>query len=139
MKRVFACFLAALLMASMLSGCGLDLKSESEPCFEDMMEALSAGDVDEGLELMHPDVAEEADTEYGIQSMVDFLDGREMEDFKRTGVNIHSNVDLQGKTKQETCTYEVELDDGTEILVEFEYLSDREGEGFAYIRLSLGN
>ena len=41
MKRVFACFLAALLMASMLSGCGLDLKSESEPYFEDMMEALS--------------------------------------------------------------------------------------------------
>ena len=85
------------------------------------------------------DTEEEADTEDGIQSMVDFLDGREMEDFKRTGVNIHSNVDLQGKTKQETCTYEVELDDGTEILVEFEYLSDREGEGFAYIRLSLGN
>ncbi len=139
MKRVFACILAALLMASMLSGCGLDLKSESEPYFEDMMEALSNGDADEAMELLHPDVAEDDDTEEGVQSLIDLLDGREMEDYKRTGVNIHSSVNTTGKTKQETCTYEIELDDGTELEVEFEYVSNRDGEGFAVFKLSLSN
>ena len=137
MKRLFACILALLLMASMLSGCGLDLKSESEPCFEDMMEALSAGDVDEGLDLMHPDVAEDA--EAGVQSLIDLLDGREMEDYMRTGVNIYSGVNTGGKTKQESCTYEVELEDGTELSVEFEYVTNRDGEGFAVFKMTLSD
>lgn len=139
MKKLFVCVLAVLLMASMLSGCGLDLKSESEPYFEEMMEALSAGDVDEALELMHPEAAEDDDVEEGVQSLIDLLDGREMEDYKRTGVNIYSGVNAAGKIKQETCTYEIELDDGTEMEVEFEYVSNRDGEGFARFKLSLGN
>ena len=62
-----------------------------------------------------------------------------MEDYKRTGVNIYSGVNTAGKIKQETCTYEIELDDGTEMEVEFEYVSNRDGEGFARFKLSLGN
>ena len=139
MKRLFACILALLLMASMLSGCGLDLKSESEPYFEDMMEALSDGDTDEAMELLHPDVAEDEDAEAGVQSLIDLLDGREMEDYKRTGVNIYSGVNTEGKTKQESCTYEVELEDGTELSVEFEYVTNRDGEGFAVFKMTLSD
>lgn len=139
MKRLFACILALMLMASMFSGCSFDLKSETEPLFEDMMEALSDGDAEEAMELLHPEVAADEDTEAGIQSLIDLLDGREMEDFKRTGFNIYSGVNTGGKTKEESCTYEVELDDGTELEVEFEYVTNRDGEGFAVFKLSLRN
>lgn len=139
MKRLFACILAVLLMASMFSGCSFDLKSETEPLFEEMMEALSDGDSDEAMELLHPDVAEAEDTEAGIQSLIDLLDGREMEDFERTGVNIYNGVNAGGKIKQESCTYQVELDDGTELEVEFEYVTNRDGEGFAVFKMTLSD
>lgn len=139
MKRLFTCILALLLMVTMISGCSFDLKSETEPLFEEMMEALSDGDAEEAMELLHPDVAEAEDTEAGIQSLIDLLDGREMEDFKRTGFHIYNGVNTGGKIKQETCTYQVELDDGTELEVEFEYVTNRDGEGFAVFKMTLSD
>jgi len=133
-KHLCIIMLAALLVT--LVGCNFAefLQMKSEPQVEQMLAALSEGDAELALSLMHP---EEADAER-IAQLIDYLDGRQVEKMTRTGIHKSAHAGVGNTYKEESASFMLQLDDGTNITLSVVYLTDSDGEGFSTFSIQLG-
>ena len=142
MKRVIAACMVLIMMLVCLTGCAglsavLDQTAGCKDQVQQMVIALTEGDQEKAMALMHPTV-DPWDAEVSCAQMSAFLDGRKLVSITTTGVSISSFVGIGGKTEQETATFRAELEGGDQMEVSATYLKDSEGEGFVSFRLTIG-
>ena len=86
--------------------------------------------------LLHPDAPEDSDN--AIAQMSIYLAGRETESIELKNLNMNSSGGIKDKKREEQGTYQVTLNDGTDLSVNMVYVSDSTGSGFTSFQLMLG-
>lgn len=109
---------------------------KAAPKVEQMLSALSDGDVESALVLMYPERA--AISESGLAQMCDYLAGRKIAQTESKGVTRQESSGTNGVTSQENGTFRVVLEDGTEFFVSVSYYTAGSAEGFLSFQLVLG-
>ena len=124
---------ACSFLRTQSSGIGKsDYKEEGQM----LLDALSAGDLDAAVALMHPDVKKDANM--GLHQIAAYLSGRKVVSMEQMRINKQSNTDLQGTASLEQAGFDLKLDDGSVCSVSLAYLKDSAGEGFSSVQLILG-
>ena len=138
MKRRLQLTICLILVTVLLCGCMFDLSPEAAPVAKEMMKALAAGNEETAMSLMHPNAQEQIrDMNQRIQTLIGFVDGRSVTEWKQTSVNVKNQVGTNSG-KYEEGSFRATLDDGTVLRIEYEYLNNKAGEGFTSFYLSVG-
>lgn len=139
--RKTAVFLIIIMLFSM-TGCtfynssrGIG-KSDYADQTQQLLDALSQGDLDSAMKLMHPDAQNNARP--GLTQIVDYLDGRKVVSMEQMRIHTQSNSSLTGSTTLEQAGFDLKLDDGTLCSVSMAYMKDSAGEGYTSVQLILG-
>ena len=144
MKKVLSALAAALVIVFFLSGCSFTTNfsdntgtstMEAADKVETMVAALTDGDADAALELMHPN---RTDAETGIKQMCEYMAGRKVVELNHQNLRVSTKSGNGGDARQESAAIRAELEDGTVIFFSVVYLTDSSGEGFASFQLVLG-
>jgi hypothetical protein len=131
---VICCLTACNFTSSMLDAAGGKLQATSK--VEDMMTAMAENRLEDAKALMHPTAAGKSVDP--IAQMSAFLVGRKVTNMQQTTINVNTSTGTSGKTRQESASFQVKLDDGTTIHLAVTYLSNKAGEGFTSFQLVLG-
>ena len=131
---VICCLTACSFTSSMLDTGGGKLQATSK--VEDMMTAMAENRLEDAKALMHPTAA--AQSVDPIAQMSAFLAGRKVTNMQQTTISVNTSTGTSGKTRQESASFQVTLDDGTAIHLAVTYLSNKAGEGFTSFQLVLG-
>lgn len=144
MKKWFSMVMVLLTVIGCLTACNFtsnmsgmiagDAQAASK--VENMMTALAENRLEDAKALMHPSVAGRSDDP--IAQMSAFLAGRKVTELQQTGINVHTSTGTAGKTRQESASFQLTLDDGTTIYLAATYLSNNAGEGFVSFQIVLG-
>lgn len=143
MKKLVCVIMATALLLSVLTACNFTTNfsdsngtlAEQEKV-ESMFAALSSGDLEAAKSLLHPDVAaEQADA---LEQLQDYLDGRDPVELTQLNWKVTSTAGLGGKTRQESGTYQVRLEDDTVFYLSVSYLTQEQAEGFSAFQFILG-
>lgn len=144
MKKLVCCVLCMLILVSCLTGCNVtsnvtdvsETEAEATPKVEEMMLVLAENRISDAKELMHPEVAEQADA--ALVQMSDYLSGREATAVEVNSISISTSVGASGKSRQEQVIYRVLLDDNSSIYLNVQYYSDASSGGFTSFQVVLG-
>ena len=101
-----------------------------------MMLALAEGDEAAAEALMHPDVDPKAKEQ--LAQIEDYLAGRKVSSMEQKSISFNKFVGTNGKESREDVTYQVKLEDNTEIYISVSYLENTSGSGFTAFQMSLG-
>ena len=138
--RKIACILIAAMLLSM-TGCWMNSQwigtSNYTEQTQKMLDALSAGDMDSAMKMMHPSVTP-VNARPGLAQIVDYLDGRKVVSMEQMRISTQKTSSLTGSAAMEQAGFDLVLDDGTLCSVSMAYLKDPEGEGFSSVQLILG-
>lgn len=143
MKKLVCVILAAALLLPVLTACNFTTNfsdsngtlAEQEKV-ERMFAALASRDLEAAEALLHPDVAaEQADA---LEQLQEYLDGRKLADMTQLNWKVTSTASLGGKTRQESATYQVVLEDDTAFYLTVCYLTQEQAEGFSTFQFVLG-
>ena len=142
MKKWICLSLVLVLVLLSLPGCDgltamMDQNTQSKAQVEQMLTALAEKNQEKAVGLMHPSV-DSQDAQAACSQMSLFLSGRKATAITTTGMSFHNSVGPGGKTEQESASFQVELEDGTQIKITATYLKDSEGEGFTAFQLAIG-
>ena len=138
MKKVIQLTVCIVLIAVLLGGCGIDLSAEAEPFVWEMMTALEEGDADAAAELMHPEAREQiANFDEGIKSLIQLVNGRGVEESKRTSVHVNNEMGNNAE-KREEGSFRAVMTDGSVLEIEYVYVKNNKGTGFLSFYLSVG-
>lgn len=143
MKKLVCVIMTTALLLAVLTACNFTTNfSDSNGTLaeqkkvESMFAALSSGDLEAAKALLHPDVAaEQADA---LEQLQDYLDGRDPVELTQLNWKVTSTAGLGGKTRQESGTYQVRLEDDTVIYLSVSYLTQEQAEGFSAFQFILG-
>ena len=140
--RKTAVFLIIIMLFS-LTGCtfynssrGIG-KSEYTDQTRQLLDALSQGDLDSAIKLMHPNVLPE-EARSGLAQVADYLDGRNVVSMEQMSINTQRNSSPAGSAKLEQAAFDLKLDDGTRCSVSMAYMTNSAGEGYTSVQLILG-
>lgn len=145
MKRMLSLLVLALAAACLLSACHFttnfsdstgNTEMETVVQVEKMLEALSAGDRNAALALMHEEKA--AVSETGLIQMSDYLAGRSVAEMVQQGVNVKTSSGTGGTARQEQGTFQITLEDGTVFTILAVHLSNSTGKGLISFQMVLG-
>ena len=136
MKKSISFILVVTVLLCCFTSCGIasdfadaiEGKAEATPKVEEMMEALSSGNISDALELMHP-LADD-DSEEAISKIIEYIDGRESKSIEVVSLSINTSTGTGGKVREEQVSYEVTLEDDESVTVNVVYREDNQGEGF---------
>ncbi len=131
---VMCCLTACHFTSNMTGMVGGKMQASSK--VEDMMTAMAENRLEDAKTLMHPTAAGKSDDP--IAQMSAFLAGRKVTNMQQTAINVSTSTGTSGKTRQESASFQVTLDDGTTIHLSATYLSNNAGEGFTSFQLVLG-
>ena len=144
MKKWFSVLLVLLTVIGCLTACNFtsnmagmvagDAQSASK--VENMMKAMAENRLEDAKALMHPTVTDKSADP--IAQMSAFLAGRKVKNMQQVAINVNTSMGTSDKTRTESASFQVELDDGTSIHLAVTYLSNNAGEGFASFQLVLG-
>lgn len=142
MKKMVCITMAMLLVMLCLPGCEaiqqlISNNVQSTPHVEQMMGVLAENDLEAAKRLMHPSVQQDT-AEHAYAQMSAFLSGRKVDTMTPTGWQMNSNVSTAGKTREENASFQVTLDDGTQIQLAVTYLENNSGAGFSAFQIILG-
>ena len=144
MKRFLSILLAVVFTAAMLTACNFtsnftpppgESQMEGMPAVKKMLEALTMGDMETAVSLLHPNVT---NGEAAVGQMTRYIAGRKVADLKQVGLNIHNSTGTAGKTTQEKGTFYVELEDGEQFYLTVYYLIYNNGAGIQSFQIVLG-
>lgn len=135
LKRLLCLLATVVAVCCLFTACNLG-ESKAQPKVEEMMLALAEGDDAAAEALMHPDV--DQNTKEQLEQIEEYLAGRKVSDMEQKNISINNSVGIGGKALREEVTYQVMLDDNTEIYISASYLEDTAGSGFTSFRMSLG-
>lgn len=145
MKKAFSVLAVAVAVIFLLSGCSFTTNfsdntgastMEAADKVEDMVAALTAGNMDTALALMHPNRT--TDSEAGIKQMCEYLAGRKTVDLNHQSLRVSTRSGTSGDARQESAAIRAELEDGTVVFLSVTYLTDSTGEGFVSFQMVLG-
>ena len=147
MKRIICLVLVICALICSLTSCavvegiflGLLVSGTSEAAgkVEEMVTALSEGRADDALLYMHP--AAQADASSGINTMIEYINGRSIESMQQTGYYTNSTITTLGTIVKEQITYNVVFTDGTAIGIDAIYTTNFEGQGFSKFLITMGS
>ncbi|MBQ8236525.1 MAG: hypothetical protein IJZ39_00010 [Oscillospiraceae bacterium] len=137
MKKALTVTALLLVFALTLSACAVDLTAKAEPQVKEMLTALSAQDAEAAAALLHPDRADDA-TDAAIAALMALMDGREVASCVQVGLNVHTNTGTGGTARTESGTVHILFADGSDLRLEYSYVSDNSGEGFATFQFLVG-
>lgn len=140
MKKILTVTALLLIAALVLSACGNPaeiLKAQAEPQVRDMLTALTAGEADAAAALLHPERADGA-TDAAIGAMIDLLGGREVISCTQVGLSVNTSTGTKGTSRTESGTVHILFSDDTDLQLEYSYVSDGSGEGFAAFQFLVG-
>ncbi len=144
MKKLL-CLLLAVTLAFSLVACNFtsnfqdNLGLTEAKCreqVEQMLQSLTAEDLDTALALMHPGAKETA--EKALKQLADYMAGRSVRQLEIQGVTVNTSSGSSGKIEQEKASFQAVLDDGTVFYIAAFYRTDRDGEGFVSFQIVLG-
>ena len=135
LKRALCLLATVVAVCCLFTACGLG-ESQAKPKVEEMMLSLAEGDEAAAEALMHPDVDQDAKEQ--LAQIKEYLAGRKVSDMEQKSISVNKSMGTGGKALREEVTYQVMLDDNTEIYVSASYLEDKSGSGFTAFRMSLG-
>ena len=144
MKKVFRVFIV-LILCGLLTGCNFttnfndstgNTQMDALPQVEKMLDALSAGEMDTAMELVHPDRTAEA--EALLTQFANYLDGRKAEKLEQTSMSVKNTASTFGNTRQENGTLQVTMEDGETFYLSVCYVIQDDAEGFYTFQLVLG-
>lgn len=135
MKRVICLLATVVAVCCLFTACGLG-ESQAKPKVEEMMLALAEGDDVAAEALMHPDVDQDAKEQ--LTQIKDYLAGRKVSSMEQKSISFNKFVGTNGKESREDVTYQVKLEDNTEIYISVSYLENASGSGFTAFQMSLG-
>ena len=139
MKKVMCLLLVIVTVASVMTGCHLNLSSsgitgEAEPIVSQMLTALSENDMETAASLLHPD-ADDA----GLSDIAAYLNGRTVTKFIQNGISVRAQMaGTGGKMRTEEGSMTLTLSDGKQIGLTYVYYTNSEGSGFTAFRMSIG-
>ena len=141
MKKTICLTLIVLVVVSCLTACNFTLNNlkdtaESTPKVEEMMAALTNGNVSDAKALLHPQAS--GDATNAINQMIKYLNGRSVNSIDLLNVNFTSSVGTSGQMSQEQATYKTTLDSTEVIYITAVYLNNNAGSGFISFQLVLG-
>ena len=139
MKKLLSVTALLLVFALTLTACGLDvdLTAQAEPYIKEMLAVLSAGDADTAKTLLHPNRVDGA-TDGAIAAMIDLLGGREVSDCVQVTINVEIGTDTKGTARTESGMVHILFTDGTDLRLNYSYVSDNGGAGFATFEFVVG-
>lgn len=144
MKKILSLLIAAAILCT-LTACNLttnfsdstgNSKMQAVTQVEELMTALAAADTEKALALMHPDVEEKS--ENAIEQLSDYLVGRKVTKLDQQNIVVNSSSGNRGKSRQETATFLVTLEDNTVFYISATYLTNNTGKGFISFQFVLG-
>ncbi len=135
LKRVICLLATVVAVCCLFTACGLG-ESQAKPKVEEMMLALAEGDDAAAEALMHPDVDPKAKEQ--LAQIEDYLAGRKVSSMEQKSISFNKFVGTNGKESREDVTYQVKLEDNTEIYISVSYLENTSGSGFTAFQMSLG-
>lgn len=135
MKKALCLLTVLAVVVGLFSACNLG-ESQAKPKVEEMMLALAEGDVAAAEALMHPDVDPKAKEQ--LAQIEDYLAGRKVSSMEQKSISFNKFVGTNGKESREDVTYQVKLEDNTEIYISVSYLENTSGSGFTAFQMSLG-
>ena len=134
-----------LIFPMLLSLCGCSFlnvrsngigKSEHKEQAQQLLDALSDGDIKTAVAMMHPDTQAVANA--GLRQIMSYLDGRKVVSMEQMRIHKQSSSTLEGNSSLEQAGFDLKLDDGTLCSVSMAYLEDPAGKGFSSVQLILG-
>lgn len=139
MKKILSITALLLVFALALTACNLDvdITAQAEPQIREMLAALTAGDGDAAKALIHPSRVDGA-TDAAIAAMIDLLGGREVESCTQVSLHVNTSTGTKGTARTESGTVHLLFTDGTDMRLQYAYVSDNNGQGFATFELLVG-
>ena len=135
MKKALCLLTVLAVVVGLFAACNLG-ESQAKPKVEEMMLALAEGDDAAAEALMHPDVDPKAKEQ--LVQIEDYLAGRKVSSMEQKNISFNKFVGTNGKESREDVTYQVKLEDNTEIYISVSYLENTSGSGFTAFQMSLG-
>lgn len=139
MKRILSVVFLFALCGVLLCGCTLkpELTAQAEPFVREMLDALMVEDYDTAEALLHPDMLQGSNEE-ALEALAGLLEGEEILICTQTSLNVSQSSGTGGSSRTETGSVAIGMTDGTDLRLDYIYLSDSKGEGFVRFRLSVG-
>lgn len=139
MKKILSVTALLLVFALVLTACGLDvdITAQAEPHIKEMLTALSAQDLEGAKAQLHPSRADGA-TDAAIAAMIDLLGGREVESCIQVSLHVNTSAGTKGNSRTESGTVHLLFTDGTDLRLQYAYVSDNNGQGFATFEFLVG-
>lgn len=138
MYRYIKAMICLLLVMIILGGCKGDYSPVAKPYVEEMIAALSSGDLDAATVLMHPEKGQKIENlNAKLSEMSDFLDGRQISEIKQQSVKIYNSLGTDS-SKTDSGTFRLVMTDESVIIVEYSYVQSNSGSGFAGFYISVG-
>ena len=145
MKKLLCVCVCVIMLLSCLTACNFHsnlndstgiTKFDAHPQIEKMLAALTAGDTDAALALMHPDVREQAD--YAVAQTSEYLQGRSVVSLETVNRSVYTSKGSAGNIRQESGTLRVTMDQAETVAISVVYLTSDAGEGFSSFQVVLG-
>lgn len=139
MKKLLSLTALLLVLSLALAACNLDvdITAQAEPHIKEMLTALSAGDAEAAKAQLHPSRADGA-TDGAIAAMIDLLGGREVSDCVQVNINVQTSTGTKGHSRTESGMVHLTCTDGTDLRLQYSYVSDNNGAGFATFEFVVG-
>lgn len=139
MKKILSITALLLVFTLALTACNLDvdITAQAEPQIREMLNALTAGDGEAAEAQLHPSRADGA-TDAAIAAMIDLLGGREVESCTQVSLHVNTSAGTKGTARTESGTVHLLFTDGTDLRLQYAYVSDNNGQGFATFEFLVG-
>ena len=145
MKKVLCAWIGVVLLLSSLTGCNFHTTSndstgktaaDSLPQVEKMLSILGAGDVEQALQMLHPDVRESAN--HAMEQNSAYMQGRRVTSVETLSCSVYTSKGTAGDIRQEQASFKVTFGDGEIVAVSAVYYTDKAGTGFSTFQIILG-
>lgn len=145
MKKVLCVFVTVIMLLSCMTACNFhsnfndgigNTKFDALPQIEKMLAALTSGDTDAALALMHPDVREQAG--YAVAQTSEYLRGRNVVSLETINRSVYTSKGSAGDIRQESGALRVTMDQARTVAISVVYLTTDAGEGFSSFQVVLG-
>ncbi len=143
MKKIVCLLLVVILLLTILTACNFTTNFSNSAGqmqelekVENMLAALSSGDALTSKELLHPDVSTERAA--ALVQLQEYLNGRKVTDLEQLSWNVSTSTGLGGKTRQESASFQVTLDDDTVFYLSVCYVTEAQAQGFSSFQFVLG-
>ena len=145
MKRLLCVLVSVVLMLACFTACNFHTTTndstgktaaDSLPQVEKLLSVLSSGNVEDALQMLHPDVQKNAN--HAMQQNSAYMQGRKVTSVETLSCSVYTSKGTAGNIRQEKASFKVTFGDGEVVAVSAVYHTDKAGAGFTTFQIVLG-